>query len=137
MRIAAIKAGVFKPLKKIEVVPRCLEHAFEELGFSTPWDLALYLDELSRRAKGREGRNVAIPREKVPLPGVRAVGVRCKRCKGRGAGCKCQYGWGVICKVPIRKREHEHRCTPREAAPTTPATAVTATPNAGPATPTV
>jgi hypothetical protein len=123
-----------KAKRTTEVIPRCLTHACEELGFLSPWDLAIYLDELARRSplarrppkKGRSFR-VRLPPEKRP-PGARlAVGVRCARCAGRGC-LKCeQFGWGVLYTIGITKREHGHKCTPA------PAIAVTSTPNASPA----
>ena len=126
MLATARKLGVApKAPKRIEVVPRCLEHAFEELGFSTPWDLAFYLDELARRTP-RKGSNVRLPPEKTP-GGVRvAIGIRCRHCKGRGCYRCAMHGWGILYRVAIKKREH--KCVPREAAPATPATAAPTAP---------
>jgi len=107
-----------KAKRTTTAIPRCLAHACSECGFpDNPWGLALYLDELGRRLPGRKGRNVRLPPEKCP-DGVRAaIGVRCKRCKGAGCGRCEMMGWGVIYRVPIRKRECEHH----EAEPDTPA----------------
>jgi hypothetical protein len=116
LRIAREKGVAAKPKRTTEGIGRCLPHCHEELGFSSPWDLAMYLDELARRSQGWKG-NVRLPSEKTP-PGVRlAIGVRCKHCKGRGCHRDEMMGWGVVYRVAIRKRE----CAQHEAAPTTPA----------------
>ena len=138
MLALARKLGIALPAKRTtEGVGRCLPHACEDplLGFpDDPWGLALYLDALSarRNPRGKKRRKVVLPPEKSPR-GVVAVGVPCPHCT---KGCtRCDwFSWGLLYKVPIRKRARE--CKQHEAAPATPATAVLATPPASPAPPT-
>jgi hypothetical protein len=104
MVATARKFGIATTAKKTtEGIGRCIDHAFELLGFTSGWALAHFIEDLARRSPGKK-RNVRLPRWKVP-DGLRAVvAVRCKHCKGRGC-IKCDhYGWGILLKVPIHKR---------------------------------
>jgi hypothetical protein len=117
-----------KARKTTEGVGRCVEHAYEMLGFSSAWGLVAFIDELARRSPGQK-RNVRLPSWKTP-EGVRAViAVRCRQCMGRGCSAPAcsMFGWGVVMKVSVRKRES--KCA-HEVPPARPASTVTATPNA-------
>jgi hypothetical protein len=103
-----------KPRKTTTAVPRCVDHAFEMLGFATAWDLARFIEALAARSPGKLG-NVRLPQWKVP-EGVRSVvAIRCQACKGRGCSRCDQYGFGILLKVAIKKT----KCARHEAAPPT------------------
>jgi len=111
VRIAR-REKVTGPAKKTtEVRGVCLSHCFEQLGFSSPWAAATYIDELFRRHP--RAKTVRLPKEKRP-EGVRLViAVRCRLCNGRG--CQADGGYGVGCRyilaIPTKA------CTKHEAAP--------------------
>jgi hypothetical protein len=110
-----------KPKKTTAAIGRCLDHVFSDLGFTSAWHLASFIDHLAARTPGKRG-NIRLPAWKTPEgEGVRyVVGVRCTNCKGAGCG-RCQmYGWGVRLVVAVTRRAT--RCEKHEPAPeTTPA----------------
>src|SRR5580700_4801085 len=93
-----------KAKKTTDAIPRCLDHCYELLGFSSSWELARFIEDLATRSPGKKG-NVRLPSWKTP-PGAHArhvVAVRCRECKGRGCRRCDQYGWGIRLVVAIKK----------------------------------
>ncbi len=118
MIATARKLGIAaKPRKTTDAIPRCLDHAYEALGFSSAWDLARFIEDLSARSPGKTG-NVRLPSWKTP-PGARhVIAVRCKDCKGRGCRRCEMYGWGIRLVVAIKKSafvKHEASSAPTPA----------------------
>lgn len=109
------------PKKRAADIGRCLNHCYEELGFSSAWDLAKFIDAQAERGPRRKKRpeRVRLPAWKVPDgQGIRVViAVRCKACSGTGQACRrCSgYAWGIIYRCAISKRAS--RCERHEAAP--------------------
>jgi hypothetical protein len=117
MLATARKLGITAKLRKTtDAIPRCLDHAFESLGFSSAWDLARFIEDLAGRSPGKKG-NVRLPSWKTPEGGRYVVAVRCRECKGRGCRRCDQYGWGIRLVVAINKGA----CAKHDAPPTTPA----------------
>src|SRR5579872_4928851 len=53
--------------KTTEIVPRCLDHCFEDLNFSSAWDLANFIAALdARRPLGKRKGNLRLPDWKTP-----------------------------------------------------------------------
>lgn len=113
----AIREGIAPARKpKGEITPACVPHAFEILGYSSPYACVLALDDIARRRRPRRPRRalpplgprpkkklrpaewvepMTLPRWKCPRGYSRVVALRCaRRCVG-GACDRCDgWGWG-------------------------------------------
>lgn len=115
---ALTKAGVqvTQPSPKHgKVIGVCPQHLAEDaellaaLGFMTIHEVSLYADDLSRRKRGKPASVVVLPPEKRPAGIVKAVLVRCLKCKSRDSMCtNCGGHWGL--RMYTSKKTKDHTC---------------------------
>ena len=80
------------------------------MGFESVEALLLYCLDLSLRGGGKPLATVVLPRAKCPPGVIRVVGVRCKTCRGTGAGCPPPCGFGF--RFFTSRKTTDHTRTP-------------------------